>query len=331
MFYFKSYCKDRLRAILAAFAAAGALALVFFLYDLPAEPLLYGGAVTLALLLLLFAVPDYLSYRRRAKEYETLRRGLLEQMDFPELSATLQERELSGMIWQLFAALRENEALWGEKQKETMDYYTLWVHQVKTPLSAMRLILQSEEQNESVTTLLSELFKVERYVEMVLGYLRLDSMSSDLRLERCDLHEIAAAAVRKFAPQFIYQKLSLDFADFQNVVLTDEKWLSFVLEQLLSNALKYTRTGGVSIYVEAPDVLVIEDTGIGISQEDLPRIFERGFTGFNGRQGKNSSGLGLYLTKQVLNRLQTKIEINSEQEKGTKVLLYLHRDELVQY
>ena len=331
MKYFKSYCKDRLRAILGTLAAAGVLSFVFFLYDLPAEPLLYGGVVTLALLLLLFAAPDYLSYRRRAKEYEALRRGLLAQLDFPELSATLQERELSGMIRALFAKLREDEALWGQKQKETMDYYTLWVHQVKTPLSAMRLILQSEEQTESVTALLQELFKVERYVEMVLGYLRLDSMNSDLRLERCSLHEIAAAAVRKFAPQFIYQKLSLEFADFDNVVLTDEKWLGFVIEQLLSNALKYTKTGGVSIYVEAPDVLVIEDTGIGISEEDLPRIFERGFTGFNGRQGKNSSGLGLYLTKQVLNRLQTKIEIRSEQEQGTKVLLYLHRDELAQY
>lgn len=331
MQYFLSYLKDRLRVLLGAAAGAGVLALVFFLYDLPAEPLLYGGAVTLVLLLLLFAVPDFFSYLRRAKEYEALRRGLPTQPEFPELPATLQERELAAMIRELSKALRESEALAQARQKDAIDYYTLWVHQVKTPLSAMRLILQSQEQDGDTTALLQELFKVERYVEMVLGYLRLDSMSSDLRLERCDLHEIVTAAVKKFAPQFIYQKLSLEFADFQNVVLTDEKWLGFVVEQLLSNALKYTKEGGVSIYVEEPDVLVIEDTGIGISEEDLPRVFERGFTGFNGRQGKNSSGLGLYLTKQVLSRLQTKIEITSRQDQGTKVLLYLHREELTQY
>lgn len=331
MRYFKSYLKDRLRVILGAAAVAGALAFVFFLYGLPSEPLLYGGAVTLVLLLLFFAVPDFLSYLRRIKDYEALHRGLMEQLELPERSATLQERELSAMIRELCKALRENEALYQARQKDAIDYYTLWVHQVKTPLSAMRLILQSEEQSGCVTALLQELFKVERYVEMVLGYLRLDSMSSDLRLERCSLHEIVTAAVKKFAPQFIYQKLSLEFSDFQNIVLTDEKWLGFVIEQLLSNALKYTKDGGVSIYVETPDVLVIEDTGIGISEEDLPRVFERGFTGFNGRQGKNSSGLGLYLTKQILDRLQTKIEIRSKQDKGTKVLLYLHRDDLAQY
>lgn len=331
MRYLKAYLKDRRRVFLGAAVAAAVLGLVFFLYGLPAEPPLYALAVTAALLSALFVLPDFLAYTRRAKDYEALAQNLLELLEFPELSATLHERELSGIIQELCRKMRENELDYQNRQKEAVDYYTLWVHQVKTPLSAMRLILQSEEPSGAVTALLQELFKMERYVEMVLGYLRLDSMNSDLRLERCSLHEIVAAAVKKFAPQFIYQKLSLEFSDFDNVVLTDAKWLGFVVEQLLSNALKYTREGGVSIFVEAPDVLVIKDTGIGISEEDLPRIFERGFTGFNGRQGKNSSGLGLFLSRQVLEKLQSRIEIRSAQGTGTEVRLYLHRAELDQY
>ena len=127
---------------------------------------------------------------------------------------------------------------------------------------------------------------------------------------------------------FINNLLTLEFPEFENRVLTDEKWLGFAVEQLLSNALKYTKTGTITISMDENDVLTIRDTGIGISAEDLPRICERGFTGFNGRQEKTSSGLGLYLTRQILKKLSTPMEITSEPGKGTQVRLFLHKEKM---
>ena len=165
-----------------------------------------------------------------------------------------------------------------QKYREMMDYYTIWVHQIKTPIAAMRLQLQGEafEQNRE---LLEELQRIEQYVEMVLTYLRLDAGSTDYVLKNYDLDRIIKQAVRKYASQFIRKRITLEYEPFTCQVLTDEKWLLFVVEQVISNALKYTRSGRVSITLEAPKTLCIRDTGIGIDPQDLPRIFEKGFTG----------------------------------------------------
>lgn len=336
MKYCKAYLKDRLK-LLAAVPVLGAIAaFLFYLYDLPSGPLLYTGLVCGVCSLIFFVLPDFISYVRRAKLFEELGTNLNIAPEASPSSSTLPEKLLFDGIRSLVRRTHELEALHEEKQQDLLNYYTLWVHQVKTPLSALRLILQSSRQEgtlleETLDALAQELFKVERYVEMVLGYLRLDTMSSDLRLEPCDLHALVSQALKKFAPQFIYQKLSLDFHDFTNRVITDEKWLLFVLEQLFSNALKYTKQGSITIFMDQNDVLYIRDTGIGIQPEDLPRIFERGFTGRNGRVEKTSSGLGLYLVKQVLDRLLNRIEIESEPGKGTEVRLYLHRTALNVY
>ncbi len=151
------------------------------------------------------------------------------------------------------------------------EYYTVWAHQIKTPLAAMRLLLQDAETDEQ-HALLEQLQSVEQYVEMVLGYLRLESPSSDYVIRNYVLDDIVRQAVRKFASQFIRRKLRLEYAPLNVNVITNEKWLLFVIEQVLSNALKYTRSGSVSITLEEPKTLCIRDTGIGIAPEDLPRI-----------------------------------------------------------
>lgn len=202
------------------------------------------------------------------------------------------------------------------------DYYTLWAHQIKTPIAAMGLLLQEEPHPE----LEGELLKIEQYVEMVLGYLRLGSESTDYVFRNCGLDALVRQAVRKYARLFILKKISLDFQETGKTVLTDEKWLSFVIEQLLSNAVKYTPEGGrVRIYGDG-DTLVIADSGIGIQPEDLPRVFEKGFTGFNGREDKKSTGIGLCLCRQVLDRLNHDISIASRPGQGTLVRLDLSRD-----
>ncbi len=205
---------------------------------------------------------------------------------------------------------------------DMLDYYTLWVHQIKTPISALRILLQSMPEKNRVV-LENELFKIEQYVEMVLSYIRLGSDSTDYKIEKYSLDDLIKQAIRKYARLFIQKKLTLNYDGVDEIVLTDEKWLSFVIEQVLSNSLKYTKTGSISIYMDPNQVLVIEDTGIGITTEDIPRVFEKGFTGYNGRDDKKSTGLGMYLCKLIMNRLGHGIQMESKVSKGTKVRLYL--------
>ena len=227
-------------------------------------------------------------------------------------------------------------ALGEEKQRQTsamdlrmsdmQDYFTLWAHQIKTPIAAMRLILQTKPEN-SATEIEGELFRVEQYVEMVLNYLRLDSDSTDFVFKTCALDGIIRQCVRKYAKQFIRKKISLEYQGTTLQVLTDEKWLCFVIEQILSNALKYTAAGSIRIFTQG-ETLVIADTGMGIAPEDLPRVFEKGYTGYNGRTDKKATGIGLYLCKKILQKLGHGISISSEVGKGTRVSIDLSREEL---
>ncbi len=203
-----------------------------------------------------------------------------------------------------------------------MDYYGMWVHQIKTPIASMRLHLDGEDSGRS-RRLRSELLRIEQYVEMVLTYFRIGSDSSDYVFRTVSLGKVLRESVRKFRGDFIMKKLRLEYAASDITVISDEKWLSFVVEQILSNALKYTNEGAVTISLEKPGTLCISDTGIGIAPEDLPRIFEKGYTGGNGHENKSSSGLGLYLCRQICDRMGIAISIESEVESGTTVRLDL--------
>lgn len=333
-----SYLRDHGKSALAVPLLGGLGALILALYGLPPKALGYAALVCAVVGLALFVLPDFASYVRRAQSLERLKEELPSVLELPpeeELAGALPERLWAENARALCRELRRERSLASARRRDMLEYYTLWVHQVKTPLSALELILQSAPGEDLAPqvrdALRQELFKVERYVEMVLGYLRLEDMTADLRLESRDVHAIVAQAAKKLAPLFIYRGLSLDLKEFHNRVVTDEKWLQFVLEQLLSNAAKYTKTGGASVWMDENDVLYLRDTGVGIAPEDLPRVFERGFTGCNGRLDKSASGLGLYLSKQVLDKLQNRIEIESTPGKGTEVRLYLHRGEWKAY
>ncbi len=326
----KRYLKDRRRALLCALTLFAVCAFLLFLYAFSIEDFCYLSAVLAAVFLLFFIFPDFVSYRKKAQALSLLKEHPLQSSLPLSFSPSLPEELLLHALEELSQAQRELSAGVQKDREDLMDYYALWVHQIKTPLTAMRLILQSKPEAES-EALLQELFRVERYLEMLLGYLRLGSFHQDLRLERCELRMLVSEAVKKFAPVFLYQDIRLELAPFRKEVITDRKWMVFVLEQLISNALKYTKEGSLSIRLEEESTLVLEDTGIGILPEDLPRIFERGFTGFQGRKEKSSTGLGLYLAKQVLDRLRTPIKITSVPGKGTVVRLFLGREDLEHY
>ncbi len=187
----------------------------------------------------------------------------------------------------------------------------------------MSLLLQSDEPPDR-DEIAGQLFQIEEYVGMVLSYLRLGSETNDLVLRDLDLDDILRQAVRKYARLFIRKKLTLCYEPVGRRVLTDEKWLLFVVEQLLSNAIKYTPRGSVSLLVEG-DELLVRDTGIGITPEDLPRIGEKGYTGYNGRVDKRSTGIGLYLCRQVLQKLGHSLRIESAPGVGTTVAIGLGR------
>lgn len=301
--------------------------LVFSLYDLPAEAVIYAGALCLVLGLVLFAV-GYTRFLRRHRELRHLLEQAGEQvLPLPPASGLLEE-DYQELLKTVCASRNRLAAENRNRLQDMTDYYTLWAHQIKTPIAAMHLLLQ-EGGAHRAGELEAELVKIEQYVEMVLSYLRLDSDSTDYVLKECDLDGVVRQAVRKFAKLFILKHITLDFLETGKTVLSDEKWLAFVVGQVLSNALKYTPEGGtIRVYGDG-ETLVITDTGIGIRKEDQPRVFEKGFTGYNGREDQKSTGIGLYLCRQVMDRLNHRITLTSHPGRGTLVRLDLSRGERV--
>lgn len=318
-----SYIKRHISILIALIICSLIFTVVFSLYNLPSEAVLYAVVLS-AFAMTIIGILRFYSYYKMHRELEYLKNVITVSLpEFPEPMSRIEQD-----YQELLRVLHESKlAVIYEKDNSfsnMIDYYTLWAHQIKTPIAAMRLILQSEEK-EFNEELLEQLFRIEQYVDMVLHYLRMESESSDLLIKRYSLDNIVKQAVKKYAKSFIRKKIKLNYEDLNFGVITDEKWLVFVIEQLLSNALKYTHSGSISIYMDEklPETLVIEDTGIGIQDEDLPRVFEKGFTGYNGRADKKSTGIGLFLCKKIVKNLSHTISIESTLGKGTKVKIGL--------
>ncbi|MCI2058374.1 MAG: sensor histidine kinase [Oscillibacter sp.] len=315
-----SYLRRQYKLVVLLVLFAGIFAAVFSLYNLPAEAVGYAAALCGAAGLVLFAV-GYAGYARRHRMLSRLLENIDESsFHLPPPSGAL-EADYQALLKAVAADRARLAAAEENTRRDMLDYYTLWAHQIKTPIAAMNLLLEEEPPDRAALS--AELLKTEEYVEMVLSYLRLGSDTTDYVLRRCELDDVVRAAVRKYARVFILRKITLRFDETRRTVTTDEKWLGFVLGQLLSNALKYTRPGGaIRIYGDGT-TLVISDTGIGIREEDLPRIFEKGFTGYNGREDRKSTGLGLYLCRRILLKLGHEISIVSRPGQGTIVRLSL--------
>lgn len=314
---FLSYLKHRAGVISVCAAFMLLYASSYLLFDMPAIAVLYP-LVMCAVLGVIVVIFDFVFYYRKHK------RLLAEDIPSPRNQI---EEDYQKIIEKLKEESKIKEMTASENYNDMIEYYTVWAHQIKTPIAAMRLNLQSED-TELARKLMGDLNRIESYVEMVLTYLRLDSDSTDYLVKKYDLDEIIRPAVRKFSREFILKKLKLDYEPVKYKTITDSKWLSFIIEQVISNAVKYTSEGGVRIYMDEPGILCIEDTGIGISAEDLPRIFENGYTGFNGREDKRASGIGLYLCKRIADNLGHKIYARSEISKGTTMILDLRAREV---
>ena len=287
---------------------------VFALYQLEIEAVFYAFLICFVAR----AVCVLIGFLKFRKQHQLLRKIydalplMIEEIPEPD---TLTERDLFDIILKLSDINQHNLNTMRNLQRDNMEYFTVWVHQIKTPISAMQMILQDED-TESNRELSAELFRIEQYAEMALHFIRLDSSSNDFVIRRYDLDQIIRQAVRRYAPLLIRRKIHLVYSPVNAAVLTDEKWLLFILEQLLSNAVKYTYSGTVEIcYYD--EMLTVSDTGIGIPAEDLPRIFEKGYTGLSGRTNQKSTGLGLYLCKKVCDKLGHQIFVKSQPGKGS--------------
>ena len=290
-------------------------AAVFALYGIDMRviwyPLLLCAVVTV-----IFLLRGIVRDREKHRELEMLREAQdLEREMLPKPESWTEE-EYQELVCAVQEKLRSERETQEEARKDMEDYYAMWVYQIKAPIAVMNVLLQQADTAEN-RELRAELFRVEQYADMALSYVRLGEGTSDLVIQEYVLDEIIRKAVRKYAGQFIRKKIRLIYEGTDIRVLTDEKWLTFIIEQLLSNAIKYTSEGSVTITVDSGKKMTVTDTGIGIAPEDLPRIFEKGYTGYNGRMDKKSTGIGLYLCRMAAERLGHKLTAVSEPGRGS--------------
>lgn len=306
--------------------------ILFYLYDIPFDAIIYGCELSFVWCAVCLFI-DFYKYYKRHKLLHINREQFLDDAEQLPKHMDIIEYDYQELAKKLYQAKQELISKNRIAKKELLDYYGMWVHQIKTPIAALDILLQNTErmlyqldEKEmmqkaiSVSDMKMELFKIEQYVEMALNYLRVEDISSDLVFKKHELDDMVRQVIRKYAKIFISKKIKIDFKLTKACIVTDEKWFIFVLEQIISNALKYIKKGQIFIYMKEKS-LVIEDTGIGIPAEDLPRIFEKGFTGYNGRENKKSTGIGLYLCKNIMDKLQWNITVDSEVGSGTKIYL----------
>lgn len=321
------YLKSRRLVLLLLVAQSILLAGVWLLYGLPAVTVQY------ALLLLLgvqafFGACDIIGYCRGVRQLRSVIAQASTMLERLPEAQDLHSQLINQALETLEQRCRRAELTAQQQREATAQYYTLWSHQTKTPLAAMRLLLQESVPERGL--LEQELFKVEQYVDMALQYQRLGGAPTDLVLREYPLEPLVKQSVRELSSLFINKKIGIELGELGGSVLTDKKWLLFVLEQLLSNAVKYTPSGGkVTVWQQAGDLL-LRDNGIGIAPEDLPRICEWGYTGYNGHESMRSTGVGLSLCKRTLQMLGHSMEIASTVGEGTTIRLTLTRPILEQ-
>lgn len=321
----KAYFKDKGTRIIFDILFMMFFIGIIFLNGVSLKDIIYPLFVC-TVIWLVYMIIDLIRYLKIHDELQLQKKNIdIVISDFSEPKTQMQ-KDYQELLCELNNKLQSKIAQQYKINSETTEFITTWAHQIKTPLTASSLIIQGVESGKNLKLdliqLKNELFEIEQYVDMMLQYTKLESVNSDLLLKEYNLMSIVKQSIKYFSRIFISKNISLKLDDFNDVkVVTDEKWMVFVLKQIISNALKYTKKGSIQIYMRdtSGNILVIEDTGIGISSEDLSRVFERGFTGINGRMDKKSTGIGLYLSKEILTKLNHKINIISTVGVGTRV------------
>ena len=315
--FIKYHIRSRLPFYLLVIFNEIILLLFAFLFEEVADVLYYSLTILTFVTIIMVAWDLFRSYQSYKLAYLYEEITPLSPLEF-YLAQTLENA-------------RENQMNQTEEERkrytDLMDYYTLWVHQIKTPIAASQLLVQDVADRNTRSLLEREIFKIDAYVHLVLQYLRLENFHDDLQLKQVALEQLVKEVVRKYSLFFIQKGLTINLDDLDVKVISDEKWLLVIIEQVLSNSLKYTKSGGIEIYFK-DNTLYLKDSGIGIKDSDILRVFERGFSGYNGRLTQQSSGLGLYLSKKIADQLGHEISISSQVGQGTTVSIHFQKKKL---
>lgn len=274
-------------------------------------------------------------YHRRNTYYRELEASLASLDQKFLLTEILKEPSfLDGQI--LFQTLREVDKsmcdhvnLYKNKQLDYKEYIEMWVHEIKTPLAASKLII-SNNPSPITKSIDEELDKLDAFVEQALFYARSATLEKDYLIKDINLSPLLNKVIRKHSKSFIYKNIKLDIQDMDTNVYTDSKWLEFIIDQIIGNSLKYIteENGEIHIYTKQLSnaiELYIQDNGVGISEQDLPRIFDKGFTGSNGRNNEKATGIGLYLCKTLCEKLY--LDIRAESHQGTTIIIHFPKNQ----
>lgn len=231
--------------------------------------------------------------------------------------------EINKIIKALSRDMHENVKHYREIQEEYREYIETWVHEIKTPIASAKLILENDNSNLS-ERINYEMKRVEGFIEQVLYYARSSDVSKDYIIKEFSLRSVVMKSVKSNSRDFINKNIKLDIRGIEGNIFSDEKWVEFIINQIIINAVKFSipNEGKVSIYSKVNEnniILTIEDNGVGINEKDIDRVFEKGFTGENGRKFGKSTGIGLYLCKKLCDKLGIGISLNSKENIGTKV------------
>ena len=315
--FIKYYIRSRLPFYLLVIFNGMLLILFAFLFEEVADVLYYSLTILTFVSIIMVAWDLFRSYQSYKLAYLYEEITPLSPLEF-YLAQTLENAREN----------QKNQTEEGCKRyTDLMDYYTLWVHQIKTPIAASQLLVQDVTDSNTRSLLEQEIFKIDAYTNLVLQYLRLENFHDDLQLKQVALEHLVKEVIRKHSLFFIQKGLTINLDNLDVKVISDEKWLLVIIEQVLSNSLKYTKSGGIEIYFK-DNTLYLKDSGIGIKDSDILRVFERGFSGYNGRLTQQSSGLGLYLSKKIADQLGHDISISSQVGQGTTVSIHFQKKKL---
>lgn len=313
---FKLFLRGRWQLYIFSLVLALVTLFTFYLHDLDLAPF-WDSVLFCGTLLFLYTC---LAFYRWLQKYQRLqllqKRGLQTNAKyFLPVADTTNEALLQKILMLEVTRLAEMEVSQQQQKQELLEDFGLWLHQIKTPVAALDLLIQTEAPAQAMKT---EVFKINDYLQLLLNYLRTNLDQQDFVFQTVAVEPLVKQTVKKYATFFSQKNLTLQLKSLTGSVTTDPKWAQFILEQILFNAIKYTKDGTITLWF-SENQLHIADTGIGILPEDLPRVFEKGYTGFNGRTQQRASGLGLYLSKTIAKKIGCQITIESKVNHGTTV------------
>ena len=323
---FRDFIKDKILLIVTVILALISIEILLLAYNIGIIAQIYIAII----IILVVSISIFVEYKNKQHFYNQLKANmdeLNEKYLISEIIKTpnfIEGKILKETIQDTGKSMLENVNYYKNIQEEYKEYIELWIHEVKIPIAASKMIIENNK-NSVTKSIDEELDKVENYIEQALFYARSNAVEKDYIINKTNLKEIVSGSILKNKTTLLNEKVALELKDIEQEVYTDSKWATFIINQIIQNAIKYSKKENkkIEIYSKTKNdkvILYIKDNGIGIKKGEITRVFERGFTGENGRiVGQKSTGIGLYLCKKLCNKLGLGIELNSEKDIGTEV------------